>query len=178
MTPGPLRQLWVLRHAKAEAGAPGGDDHARALTERGRRQGAALADLLPGLASAARPLPHHVLCSTAVRARQTAAAVLGALGPGVVVEEERGLYHANADDVLERLRLVPPDEQAVLVVGHNPTLYDLCADLVARDTAGIDRLRAGFPTAALAIVDLDVASWPSVAAGTGRLAELVVASGR
>jgi phosphohistidine phosphatase len=173
-----VSQLWVLRHAKAEAGAPGGDDHARALTDRGRRQGEALAGLLPGLARAGRPLPKLVLCSSARRARQTADAVLGALGSGVVVEQERALYHAGADDLVERLRLVPDDEPAVMVVGHNPTLHDLCADLVAQDPGGTQRLRPGFPTAALAVIDLDVASWPSLAAGTGRLAELVVVTGR
>jgi phosphohistidine phosphatase len=168
----------VLRHAKAEAGAPGGDDHARALTDRGRRQGAALAELVSGLAGEVRPLPRHVLCSSALRARQTAEAVLGVLGQDLVVEEERGLYHADADDLVERLRLVPGDEPAVLVVGHNPTLHDLCTDLVAEDRAGSERLEAGFPTAALAVIDLDLVSWSSLAAGTGRLAELVVATGR
>ncbi|HUO47322.1 MAG TPA: histidine phosphatase family protein [Acidimicrobiales bacterium] len=173
-----MKHAWVLRHAKAEAGAPGGDDHERALTHRGRRQGAALADVLPSLAGPGRSLPGLVLCSTAVRARQTAAEVLGALGPGVVVEEERALYQADADEVLERLRLVDDDEAGVMIVGHNPTLHDLCLDLVAGDDAGLGRLSEGFPTAALAVIALDAPSWARLAPGSGRLAELVTVTGR
>jgi phosphohistidine phosphatase len=172
------RHVWVLRHAKAEAGAPGADDHGRALADRGRRQCAQLADLLPSLAGARRPLPGLVLCSTALRARQTAAAVLGALGPDVALEEERSLYHADADDVVDRLRLVADDESAVMVVGHNPTLHDLCFDLVDGDAAGSARLQKGFPTAALAVIALDTVSWEKLSRGTGRLAELVTVTGR
>ena len=173
--PGPaVRHLWVLRHAKAEAGAPGGDDHERSLTDRGRRQGAALAATLPSLAADGCPLPGLVLCSTATRARQTAAAILGALGPDVMVEEERSLYHADADDVLARLRLVPDEVAGVMVVGHNPTLHELCFDLVDGDSAGRARLEAGFPTAALAVVALGGRSWQQLARATGRLVALVV----
>jgi len=169
----------VLRHAKAETGAPGGQDHDRALAGRGRRQGEALRALVPSLVTAGRPAPSLVLCSTARRARQTAAPVIEALGPSVTVEEERGLYGADPDDVVERLRIVPDDVAAVMVVGHNPTLHELCFDLLADDDrAGAARLEEGFPTAALAVVALDVASWARVAGGVGRLDELVVVSGR
>jgi phosphohistidine phosphatase len=165
----------VLRHAKAAAGEPGGDDHARPLTARGHRQGAALCATLPGLAAPDRPLPALVLCSTARRARQTAADVLPALGTDVVVEEERALYTADAGDVVDMLRLVPDDAVSVMVVGHNPTLHELAFDLVAPgDDAGRCRLDAGFPTAALAVVGVDVACWSALASGAGRLEELVV----
>jgi len=170
-----VKHVWVLRHAKAEPGAPGGDDHDRALTDRGRRQGKALRDLLPSLADGERPLPELVLCSTARRARQTAAAVLDALGPAVVLEEERALYQADADDIVDRLRLVPDEVVGVMVVGHNPTLHEVCFDLVsADDVEGIERLEAGFPTAALAVIALDTGCWADLATRSGHLDELVV----
>jgi len=170
-----VKHVWVLRHAKAETAAPGGDDHERALTGRGRRQGAALRKLLPSLARDGRPLPTLVLCSTARRARQTAAAVVDALGSDVIVEEERSLYQADSEEVFERLRLVPDEVAGVLVVGHNPTLQEVCFDLIALDDIdGIERLEAGFPTAALAVIALDTGSWTDLVAGSGRLDDLVV----
>ncbi len=165
----------MLRHAKAAPEKPGGDDHSRPLAPRGHRQGAALRARLPGVAGDDRPLPSLVLCSTARRARETADAVIGALGPDVVVEVERSLYTAGSGDVVERLRLVPDEVVSLMVVGHNPTLHELAFDLVAvGDTAGRRRLDEGFPTAALAVVGVDLGAWAELAPGSGRLEELVV----
>lgn len=170
-----MRHLWILRHAKAAPGGPGGDDHGRPLTPRGHRQGNALGALLPSMAAAGRVLPTVVLCSTARRARETADDVVPWLGDGVRVEVERGLYDADVDDVLELVRLVPDDAASVMVVGHNPTLHDLAFDLLAPDDEqGRRRLDAGFPTAALAIVRVDVDTWPGLGPGTGTLETLVV----
>jgi len=166
--------VWVLRHAKAAPEKPGGDDHSRPLAPRGHRQGAALRARLPDLATGDRPLPSLVLCSTARRARQTADDVIGALGPDVIVDVERSLYTAGSGDVVERLRLVPDGVVSVMVVGHNPTLHELGFDLVAASDAGRHRLDEGFPTAALAVVGLDIGEWTELAPGSGRLEELVV----
>lgn len=170
-----MKHIWVLRHAKAAAGEPGGDDHTRPLTSRGRRQGDALRAMLPGLAGTAGPLPSLVLCSTARRARQTAEAVAGGLGDGATVEFDRSLYTADAGDVVDIVRLVSDDVASVMVVGHNPTLHELCFVLVgSEDEDGRSRLDEGFPTAALAVVAVDVGSWGAVAPGGGRLAGLFV----
>jgi len=61
----------------------------------------------------------------------------------------------------------------VMIVGHNPTFHELALLLVSPDDDdGRARLEAGFPTAALAIVALDVERWAEVMAGCGRLEEL------
>nr|WP_284287025.1 hypothetical protein [Angustibacter aerolatus] len=49
------RTLVVVRHAKAEAAPPGGDDHARDLSPRGRRDAAALGSWLRTHGVQARP---------------------------------------------------------------------------------------------------------------------------
>ena len=61
-----------------------------------------------------------MLCSSAVRTRQTLDAILPALEgePEVLVED--GLYGALADNLLARLRAVPADVPSVLLIGHNP----------------------------------------------------------
>jgi phosphohistidine phosphatase len=170
-----MKHVWVLRHAKAAPGEPGGDDRSRPLTARGHRQGAALRARLPELAASERPLPTLVLCSTARRARQTAEEVLDGLGPGTRIELEPLLYTADAGAVVERLRLVPDEVVSVMVVGHNPTLHELCFDLVAaEDEVSRRRLDDGFPTAALAVVGIDAPVWAELVAGAGHLEELVV----
>ena len=164
--------LWVLRHAKAVAHSAA--DHGRELSPRGRRQCEELAAHLGGLPDG----PEEVIASSATRALQTAEAALGALPDGVTLTVEPGLYGADADDVVDRLRLVEEGRGAVMVVGHNPTLHDLLLLLVAGDATGRRRLESGLPTGALAVVDLDVDSWARLAPGAGRLRSLFVPEGR
>ncbi|HSD42283.1 MAG TPA: histidine phosphatase family protein, partial [Burkholderiales bacterium] len=99
--------LW--RHAEAE---DGGADAARALTARGRRQAKSLARWLR------KRLPDgcRILVSPAVRAQQTAAA----LGLEFATEP-RVDVGALASDVLA-VAGWPDNGDAVLVVGHQPTL--------------------------------------------------------
>jgi phosphohistidine phosphatase len=62
-----------------------------------------------------------------------------------------------------------------MIVGHNPTFHDLALLLTSEDDRdGRARLVAGFPTAALAVIALDAATWSAVALARGRLEELFV----
>ncbi|MDE3087542.1 MAG: histidine phosphatase family protein [Acidobacteriota bacterium] len=168
-----MRSLWILRHAKAVAHASA--DHGRELSGRGLRQCEELASHLRALPDA----PDEVLCSSATRALETARSAVAALPEGVALTVEAALYGADADDVVGRLRLVDDDRAAVMVVGHNPTLLELLLLLLdPGDTAGSRRLADGLPTCALAVVDLDVAAWDRLAAGTGRLRSFFVAAAR
>jgi phosphohistidine phosphatase len=115
--------LYLLRHAKSSWDDPALADHDRPLAPRGRRNASALAEHVRREAIT----PALVLCSTAVRARETLAVVLPAIDVEAEIRLEDGLYGASADDVLARLRSVTAE--SVLVVGHNPTLEDLAARL-------------------------------------------------
>ena len=107
--------LW--RHAEAADGSP---DHARELTPKGIKQSAKIAALLR------QHLPdnHRVLVSPAVRAQQTASSLTShftlapTISPG-----------ASAQAVLQAARW-PDAGDAVLVVGHQPTLGEVAAQLL------------------------------------------------
>jgi phosphohistidine phosphatase len=170
-----MKHLWILRHAKAASDGPDGDDHSRPLTGRGRRQSALVAAHLAEKRATGAPTPDLVLSSSAVRARTTAEPVHDALGADVPLEIERALYGADPDDVVDRLRLLPEEIGSVMIVGHNPTFHDLALLLTSEDDRdGRARLVAGFPTAALAVIALDAATWSAVAPARGRLEELFV----
>ena len=169
-----MKHLWILRHAKAASQGTDGDDHSRPLTGRGRRQTTQVAAYMADKVASTEPVPDLVLSSSATRARMTAEPVHAVLGHGVALDIERALYGADPDDIVNRLRLVADDTNSVMVVGHNPTFHELALLLVSEDDAGRARLEAGFPTAALAHIVLDVTSWTEVAAGGGRLEELFV----
>ena len=110
--------------------------------------------------------PELVLCSTAVRARATLDLVAPALG-APEVEIEGGVYHAWADDLLERLRGLSPELGCVLMVGHNPGFHDLVALLAP---PGPDT----FPTGALAELQIDVEDWRGLRPGGAELVQVVL----
>jgi phosphohistidine phosphatase len=146
-----MTTLYLLRHAKSSWDEPGLADRERPLAPRGRRAAERMAEHLrtKGIH------PDVVLCSAAVRARETLEIVLPALAePQVLVEDD--LYAAHADDLLDRLRTLPKGTGAAMVVGHNPTLQDLALDLASsgrdlerppRETPDRGARHAGVPRA-------------------------------
>src|SRR6202012_4500433 len=110
-----MRRLILFRHAKAEPRAPGEDDFARALSERGREDAA-----LVGAALARENLaPDYALISPA---RRTAEPWLCARDPSPRIRAElnRTLYDAAPEDIREAIEAVADRADTLIVVGHNP----------------------------------------------------------
>jgi len=110
--------LW--RHAEAEDAAEGQDDLKRPLTARGEKQAARVAAWLD------RQLPEgaRILCSPALRCEQTVLA----LGRKYKFREELAPGAAPAG-VLEAAQW-PAAKQTVLIVGHQPVLGEVIAQLL------------------------------------------------
>lgn len=160
------RRLVVMRHAKAEPYAS--TDHVRRLTERGRTDARAAGRYLAG----AGLVPDHALVSDAVRTRMTWEAVSGELGCGDVAHLDRTVYGGGLDAILEALSVVPAGSRTVVVVGHNPTAAHLCHTLDdgRGDPDAVNGLLQGFPTAALAVFEVEVA-WSDLGPEAGRLVD-------
>jgi phosphohistidine phosphatase len=154
------RTLLVLRHAKA-VHLEGIADLDRELTKRGLRDAAAVG----GWLREAGLLPDRVLCSASARTRQTWEQVSAALGPQAgqaAVSFEARLYYAGPGRLLDAVREVAGGVRTVLLIGHNPAVHDLVADLTG--TPGLS-----FPTCALAVVAVS-RDWPGLGPGGGELA--------
>jgi phosphohistidine phosphatase len=162
-------RLWLLRHAKSSWDDPDMEDVERPLAPRGARA----ADRMREYLDAEEIRPELVLCSSALRTRETLARILPGLGSELTVRIEASVYSFDAGAHLQRLRDVPADVGSVMLVGHNPAMQEL-ASLLARGGDRLDELRRGFPTAALAEVDLGDGSWRELAPGTGRLTRFIV----
>ena len=65
--------------------------------------------------------------------------------------------------------------ESVLLVGHNPGLEDLIFDLVPDDGSSPlrDVVEQKFPTAAFAVMEVDVTSWKDIEEGQARLVHLM-----
>ena len=146
-------RLYLLRHAKSNWDEPGLADHDRPLAKRGRKAAARLREHLREVGAE----PDLVLCSSAVRATETFERVRDGLGPEPRVEVEGGLYGAGADALLRRLRSLPEDVGSAMLIGHNPAMEELAAEL-CRDEGDADaraRMEAKYPTGGLATLSFE-----------------------
>jgi phosphohistidine phosphatase len=165
------RVLHLLRHAKSSWRDAGLEDRDRPLNPRGHHAGELVAALL-----AREGLPDLVLCSSALRTRETFEHLTRAYGRTPVVSIEDGLYLATARRLLERIEAVEDNVTTLLVIGHNPGLHELAVAL-ARHGPRADRARlaAKFPTAALASFHV-AAPWHAISHAPIALVSYVVPS--
>lgn len=165
-----MRTLFLLRHAKSSWGDPELADHDRPLNGRGRRACEAVGAWL----SRQPHTPTHLLCSTARRARDTAARVAAQLEPKPSLELAGDLYLASALEMLVRVQALPDACERAMLVAHEPGIRDLALCLVGGgDATGRARLRAKFPTGAVAVIGFPARSWQEVRPDLGRLHEFV-----
>ena len=161
-----MKRLLLLRHAKSSWDDPALPDHERPLAARGHRAADRMARYLRSSALEA----DLVLCSSALRTRETLQRMASAFGdPEVIVED--GLYGAGDEELLGRLHRVPDRSETVALIGHNPGIWDL-AIAVAGSGDDLDRMRSKFPTGALAVLEFE-GVWGDLAPGQARLASFV-----
>jgi phosphohistidine phosphatase len=154
-----MRRLILLRHAKAEPRAAGGDIE-RPLSQRGRSDAAIMGRLLAREGDA----PDLALVSVARRTRETwdLAAPAFPKARALVLD---GLYNAGSDEMLCEIEDHADDAESLMLVGHNPGLHELAVGLLIAGAAApwqIERMSARFPTATAAVFAIDAAGRASL----------------
>jgi phosphohistidine phosphatase len=162
-----MKQLFLLRHAKSSWDESELVDHDRPLAPRGRRAAKLIAEHL----GREGVTPALVLCSSARRTRETFERVAPALGEGISVQIERGLYAASEQRLLERLRAVEDGVESLMLIGHNPGVEQLALGL-AGSGQKLARLRRKYPTGALATLEFS-GQWGDLRPGRAELMDFV-----
>jgi phosphohistidine phosphatase SixA len=139
-----MRELILLRHAHAEAGAEGQSDLDRPLS----RQGVAEAEAAGRWLKDHGYLPDRVLVSPARRTRETLEEVLRQLGY-VEQRPEQRIYEATPGTLMQ-VADEWRDIARVMLVGHNPGLEQMAA-LLSSGQSGEFR---GMPAGAIAVLHL------------------------
>ena len=116
-----MTTLILVRHAKSDWGSPGLDDHDRPLNARGRRDAPEMARRVVDAGVAVE----RILASTALRARETAAAFGAALG--LPVDHRPELYGAGARRLLDSA--TTGGVAALMIVAHDPGMTVLAEQL-------------------------------------------------
>lgn len=156
-----MKRLILLRHAKA-VGKDAARDIDRVLAPRGRRQMEVMAEHLAPIAV------DLALVSPSARTRETWKL---ARRPDIPVEFDQRIYEASEPELLAVAQEADPQADSVILVGHNPAFEELALDLVRAGEEGeaAERLRRGFPTAGVAVLEFEIDAWRRLARRTGRL---------
>jgi phosphohistidine phosphatase len=162
-------RLMLLRHAKAEKAESGMRDRERRLNARGREAAAAIADYMAQHAL----LPDRVLVSSAQRTRETWERMAPAFSAVVPVDYQDRLYESGTETILAAIKATDASTAALLVIGHNPGLYDTARLLLAHRGGEAHQLDEGLPTAGLVVIDFADDGWRKLATRSGRLEAFV-----
>lgn len=160
-------RLYIVRHAKSSWKTDGLDDFQRPINARGRKAAPAMGNYM----QRHNLQPDLILCSAAIRARETLDLILSALDGEPTIEIEEGLYLASAETLLDRLRRLDHGPDAVLLIGHNPGLHDLALSMAAPGEQKIPTEK--YPTAALTELVFENLDWSDVGPGTGKVVRFV-----
>ncbi|MFT8704216.1 histidine phosphatase family protein [Bifidobacterium aquikefiricola] len=144
--------LIVMRHAKAEALGEG-DDRARKITDKGKKQAKAVAKALEALDL----VPDRIATSSAERTVETMNRMLKYFGDGPKVDVRLSLYQGGIQSILDEIHVTKPKRHIVMILGHEPTVSVSCEWLATSDSdpAQLDMLHLGLSPASLAIFACD-----------------------
>jgi phosphohistidine phosphatase len=163
-----MHRLHLLRHAKSSRNG-GIEDRERRLSRRGRDDARAVGRTLPQALGAF----DLVLCSSALRTRETAELVLAGFAPQPAILFEDALYLAGPAALLRRLTDIDESAGSVLVIGHNPGLHELALALALPEGKAYRNLAQGkFPTTVRASFAVD-GPWARLGKARHRLTDYV-----
>lgn len=165
------RELMLLRHGKSDWNEQV-EDFQRPLKDRGKRGAQRM-----GVWLLQQQLqPDTVISSPAERAIVTAEKAVKAMGGDAhAINEDRRIYAARVEDLLQVLAEAPNDSASVLLVGHNPGLEAL-AEFLEGERIPLPNDGKLMPTATLARIEMPD-DWRKLKGGDGHLLSITRASG-
>ena len=154
-----MKTLYVLRHAKSDWEDRSLTDFERPLNERGRTAAPKMGEFMRQNGF----VPDLIVSSSAKRARETAELVKAAAKFEAEIRFDPKIYEASLSDLIEAVSNVENSYQKLLIIGHNPGFEHLVGSLTGAYQP--------MPTAALAIIELQIESWDEITRG-GKLKNL------
>lgn len=156
-----MKRLFVLRHAKSSWEEADLTDFDRPLNDRGLKA----APLMGKLMRDRNFLPQIILSSPAKRARQTVELVQKAGHLDAELKFDKRIYEADPRTLAKIVSELDDGLETALLVGHNPGIEGLVRFLTGSTVS--------MPTAALAVIDLDIDGWRETGEGRGSLSEII-----
>ena len=156
-----MKILYILRHAKSSWDKPDLADFDRPLNERGLIAAPFMGQILYGR----QFQPDLILSSPAKRSKQTAILVKETAELKARIKYDERIYEASPQILLQTVAEVDNKHESVMLVGHNPGIEGFIRYLTGRTVQ--------MPTAALAVIELNVKSWRDADADDGKLVAVI-----
>jgi phosphohistidine phosphatase len=154
-----MKQLILIRHAKAYKDIPGIADIDRPLAKEGEEQTSLIGKRLKKL----KILPDVIYSSPAKRALGTAKRIAEIIDfPVKSIEVVESIYQSSVSGLLKVIKKIDDSTGSVILFGHNPEFFDL-ANHLASDS--VDK----FPTCGALCLELDITSWKKISSKHGKI---------
>jgi len=164
------KTLYILRHAKSVQNADTDDDHERPINKRGEKSCVTMGNYI----KEQNLVPEQILCSTALRAKQTINNIMQTVGIDTPIEYKKSLYMAMPLEVLEEVKEVGDETNKLMIVFHNPGAHKLALSLIGDGVPRyIQHINSEYPTCALAAITFDISSWKDISKNSGHLDDFV-----
>ncbi len=116
-----MRELLIIRHAKAEKNPPGiVRDIDRPLTRQGESDAFRLGRFLDAVGYRS----DLVICSPSLRTRQTHEALTKGGFTWKSYQESMAIYEGHSNDIEQLCRSAESKADRITIIGHNPTLEE------------------------------------------------------
>jgi phosphohistidine phosphatase len=152
------KKIILYRHGKSDWNADYNKDHDRPLAQRGIKYSKTMGFLLSKL----NVHPDLILCSSALRAKQTLQYSAKAGNWRYPVEIDPQLYLCSTAYVLSTIVELPNTTDCVMLIGHEPSWSELCHTLCGE-------FNIKFPTAAVAMISFECETWKEISPNSGHL---------
>lgn len=156
-----MKKLFVLRHAKSSWADPDLADLDRPLNERGLHAAPFMGNVMAKEGYA----PDLIISSPAIRAKHTTELVKEGGKLAAEARFEDRIYEASPQTLLQIASSLEQGVSSAMFVGHNPGIEGFVRLLTGRNEP--------MPTAALAVIDLNINFWPEIASGCGSLVRVI-----
>ena len=156
-----MKRLLLLRHAKSSWDDQNLADFDRPLNDRGK----AAAPFMGELIAARDLIPDEIVSSPAKRAVQTATLFKDSGGFEVPIRLDERIYEAGPQTLKHVVSEFREELDVVMMVGHNPGFEGFVSLLTGNQES--------MPTAAVAVIDLNIDKWSDVKNGEGGLIEVI-----
>ena len=156
-----MKTLYVLRHAKSSWENNELADFDRPLNDRGKTAAPFVGEIM----KANRFEPQLILASPAVRARETARLVKDSAGLSAEIKHNERIYEASTLTLRNIAASIDDRFDSAMLVGHNPGIEGFVRSLTGKSEP--------MPTAALAVIDLDISGWEQISDVPGKLRRVI-----
>ena len=108
-------------------------------------------------------IPAHIACSSAKRTQETCGALLKGLETPVHAEFSKMLYSASFGDLLAFIQSTDDSLESLMIIGHNPTIYEVAVRLASEgpDTI-LNHLAQGYAPATLSLIEANIEHWAEI----------------